>query len=354
MPPLKAFCQSGTLGIFGMTKAPIQTAEALLTQPRRTRWDWAAIAMDTAWFSLFLVWLIGRIIGDRNSLVQWISWIPTLGVVAFGCVWLACRAGDRRRHRFRRWGGLACAALTVGAAVRGDFRPLKAHVPASPQDIHIVQWNTDHPSGNDPRSMTALAAISAEHPTDLYLISTRGSITTQECVHQWAGPNFSSAGAGPFACVTTFPIEEARVIAATGKGNDMVWVAKFVLRPPSWNGRALRIAMVDLPSKPTLSRMQVAQELLADIRRGDLGEVDIVAGDFNALPGSLILSRVFPKFHDSWAEAGSGLRASWPRLFPLLSIDHVLLAPDMRAISSITANPGVSKHRMNVVSLRPL
>jgi endonuclease/exonuclease/phosphatase (EEP) superfamily protein YafD len=99
--------------------------------------------------------------------------------------------------------------------------------------------------------------------------------------------------------------------------------------------------------------MQVAQELLADIRRGDLGEVDIVAGDFNALPGSLILSRVFPKFHDSWAEAGSGLRASWPRLFPLLSIDHVLLAPDMRAISSITANPGVSKHRMNMVSLRP-
>ena len=111
--------------------------------------------------------------------------------------------------------------------------------------------------------------------------------------------------------------------------------------------------MVDLPSKPMLSRMQVAQELLTDIRRGDLGEVDIVVGDFNALPGSMILSRVFPMFHDSWTEAGSGLRASWPRLFPLLSIDHVLLAPDMRALSSITVDPGVSKHRMSVVVLRP-
>ena len=337
-----------------MTEASAHTVE--VTTPSKvlyTRWDWAARAIDAMWFSLFLVWGIGRIIGDRNSLVQWISWIPTLGVVAFGLVWLACRAGDRRRHRVRRWGGLACAALVCGAAVRGDFRPWTDHVAPSLQDIRIVQWNTDHPSGNDPRSMTALATISAEHAVDLFLISNRGSITTQNCVRQWAGPQFFSAGAGPFACVTTFPIEEARVIAASGKGNDMVWVAKFVVRPPSWNGRALRIAMVDLPSKPTLSRMQVAQELLTAVHRGDLGDVDIVAGDFNALPGSLILSRVFPNFHDSWAQAGSGLRTSWPRLFPLWSIDHVLLTPDMRAISSVTANPGVSKHRMNIVSLRP-
>ena len=337
-----------------MTEASAHTVE--VTTPSKvlyTRWDWAARAIDAMWFSLFFVWGIGRIIGDRNSLVQWISWIPTLGVVAFGLVWLACRAGDRRRHRVRRWGGLACAALVCGAAVRGDFRPWTDHVAPSLQDIRIVQWNTDHPSGNDPRSMTALATISAEHAVDLFLISNRGSITTQNCVRQWAGPQFFSAGAGPFACVTTFPIEEARVIAASGKGNDMVWVAKFVVRPPSWNGRALRIAMVDLPSKPTLSRMQVAQELLTAVHRGDLGDVDIVAGDFNALPGSLILSRVFPNFHDSWAQAGSGLRTSWPRLFPLWSIDHVLLTPDMRAISSVTANPGVSKHRMNIVSLRP-
>ena len=337
-----------------MTEASAHTVE--VTTPSKvlcTRWDWAARAIDAMWFSLFFVWCIGRIIGDRNSLVQWISWIPTLGVVAFGLVWLACRAGDRRRHRVRRWGGLACAALACGAAVRGEFRPWTDHVAPSPQDIRIVQWNTDHPSGNDPRSMTALATICAEHDVDLFLISNRGSITTQNCVRQWAGPQFFSAGAGPFACVTTCPIEEARVIAASGKGNDMVWVAKFVVRPPSWNGRALRIAMVDLPSKPTLSRMQVAQELLTAVHRGDLGDVDIVAGDFNALPGSLILSRVFPNFHDSWAQAGSGLRTSWPRLFPLWSIDHVLLTPDMRAISSVTANPGVSKHRMNIVSLRP-
>ena len=337
-----------------MTEASAHTVE--VTTPSKvlyTRWDWAARAIDAMWFSLFFVWCIGRIIGDRNSLVQWISWIPTLGVVAFGLVWLACRAGDRRRHRVRRWGGLACAALACGAAERGEFRPWTDHVAPSPQDIRIVQWNTDHPSGNDPRSMTALATICAEHDVDLFLISNRGSITMENCVRQWAGPQFFSAGAGPFACVTTFPIEEARVIAASGKGNDMVWVAKFVVRPPSWNGRALRIAMVDLPSKPTLSRMQVAQELLTAVHRGDLGDVDIVAGDFNALPGSLILSRVFPNFHDSWAQAGSGLRTSWPRLFPLWSIDHVLLTPDMRAISSVTANPGVSKHRMNIVSLRP-
>jgi len=350
---MSAFCQSGTRGTFGMTEASIESVQAPLPPTHLTRWDRAAIVMDAAWFSLFFVWCIGRIIGDRNSLVQWISWIPTLGVVAFGLVWLACRAGDRRRHRVRRWGGLACAALACGAAVRGDFRPWTDHVAPSPQDIRIVQWNTDHPSGNDPRSMTALATISAEHAVDLFLISNRGSITTENCVRQWAGPQFFSAGAGPFACVTTFPIEEARVIAVTGTGNDMIWLAKFVVRPPSWNGRALRIAMVDLPSKPTLSRMQVAQELLTAVHRGDLGDVDIVAGDFNALPGSLILSRVFPNFHDSWAQAGSGLRTSWPRLFPLWSIDHVLLTPDMRAISSVTANPGVSKHRMNIVSLRP-
>ena len=336
-----------------MTEASVEILDAPLPKARLALWDWARLLIDAAWFSLFAVWFLGRVIGDRNSLLQWISWIPTLGVVAFGCVWLACRAGDRRRHRWRRWGGLACAALAVGAAVRGDFKPWIDPVAASPQDIRIAQWNTDYPSGNDPRSITALANISAEHATEIFLISNRGSITTQECVHAWAGPDFSIAGAGPFACVTTFPIEEARVIAVTGQARDLVWVAKFVVRPPSWNGKPLRIAMVDLPSNPTLSRTRVAQELLVAINRGDLGEVDIVAGDFNALPGSTIISSVFPTFHDSWAQAGTGLRESWPRQFPLWSIDHVLLSPNMRAVSSVTANPGVSKHRMNIVSLRP-
>ncbi|MCE9620542.1 MAG: hypothetical protein K8R92_11640 [Planctomycetes bacterium] len=330
-----------TQEVAGSTAAPLRKSSILLNV--------AVWTLDALWFFLFASWLTGRIAGDRTIVLQWVSWIPTLGVVATGLIWLACRAGFRRRDRRRRWGGLACVAITIGAAVRNEWRPWSSAPPASPQDLRIVQWNTDYPSGNDSLSEAALANLEA----DIFLISNRGSITAQERARTWAGPDYSVAGAGLFACVTRFPVEEARTVAVGGQGRDLVWIAKFTLRPPSWGARPLRIAMIDLPSKPSLPRAEVTRELIADIQRGGLGEVDLVAGDFNALPGSSTVLKVFPNFHDSWEEAGSGIRNSWPRKFPLWSIDHVLLSPELQAVQSTTRDPGTSKHRMNVLILRP-
>ncbi len=239
--------------------------------------------------------------------------------------------------------------MVAAATLRGEVRVWSIEPAASPQDVRVAQWNTDALSGSDPRSEAVVVGLGA----DILLFSNRGSITSEDRVRAWAGADFTVAGAGIFACVTRFPIDEARVIAVDGKGHDLLWVAKFVVRPPAWQGRPLRIAMIDMPSRPTLSRESLARQLEHLLEHGELGEVDIVAGDFNALPGSEIIRQVFSAMHDAWEESGSGVRASWPRRLPLWSIDHVLLAPDIRATRCVTVDPGTSMHRLNLVSLRP-
>jgi hypothetical protein len=305
--------------------------------------------MDAAWSMILIGWMTGRLAGDRTIPLQWLSWMPTLAVLAAGLVWVGGRSALRGGAGWRRGLGVLGVVMVAAATLRGEVRVWSIEPAASPQDVRVAQWNTDALSGSDPRSEAVVVGLGA----DILLFSNRGSITSEDRVRAWAGADFTVAGAGIFACVTRFPIDEARVIAVDGKGHDLLWVAKFVVRPPAWQGRPLRIAMIDMPSRPTLSRESLARQLEHLLEHGELGEVDIVAGDFNALPGSEIIRQVFSAMHDAWEESGSGVRASWPRRLPLWSIDHVLLAPDIRATRCVTVDPGTSMHRLNLVSLRP-
>jgi len=153
--------------------------------------------------------------------------------------------------------------------------------------------------------------------------------------------------------VTTLPVREARQVFAGGTPGGRWWIARFEVLPPAWNGRPLRIAMVDLPSRPSLSRATVAAWLREACEQGSLGEFDVVAGDFNATDGSVILRSCFPGCRDALSEAGTGWLATWPRRFPLWKIDHVLVAPAIEVEEGRTVDPGVGDHRMTRVTLRP-
>ena len=89
------------------------------------------------------------------------------------------------------------------------------------------------------------------------------------------------------------------------------------------------------------------------IESGGLGEVDVVAGDFNAISGSVLLSRCFPGMRDAANEAGAGWYATWPRRFPLWQIDHTLLGPGLRCLRAWTLDPETSSHRMTMSILAP-
>jgi endonuclease/exonuclease/phosphatase (EEP) superfamily protein YafD len=294
-------------------------------------------------------WLVGRAAGDAWWWSQWLFWIPSAAVLLLA---LAALALGSLVGRAGRKSGLVLqvvvALLALIALLRNDlgFRVREPAITA--ETVHVLQWNTNWPSSDDSRSAQALA----DTPADIVLISNRGAITSPDRVRLWAGPDARVVGAGPFALVTRWPVREAIQIAGGGGAGKRWWVARFEVLPPMWRGTPMRIAMVDLPSRPTLSRAAVAEALWQACDEGSLGDVDLVAGDFNATDGSVILSRCFPTFRDALQVAGRGWLATWPRRFPMWRIDHVLVSASIEPLQGRTIDPGISSHRMTEVRLR--
>lgn len=320
--------------------------------PQATSSIWIAIASHVRVVSLlaFAAFGAGVSFEDRTLLTQWLSWIPA--VVPLALALLATGVSLMVRQRAWRWRAALqgmLVLLTGTFMLRTSLGLPRGGPDASPTQVRLLQWNTNWPAGDDPRSMQALASA----PADVALISNRGSITSVDMVHRWAGARSRVVGAGPFALVTMWPVVEARMVAAGGAGSGSWYVARFVILPPAWQGRPLRIAMVDLPSRPSLPRIEVANAMAQAIETGGLGDVDVVAGDFNAIGGSVILTRCFPRMRDAANEAGVGWYATWPRRFPLWQIDHTLVAAELRCLRAWTIDPGTSSHRMTMSILVP-
>lgn len=308
----------------------------------------AKILAAVAWMG-FLLWAAGVALHDTAAWTQWLSWIPAPAVaLGMGLVG-AAQIGLRKRR-----GGTAALALAGGMLVSLAWTfhasvGLGVEPGGRDRSVRILQWNTDWPSADDPRSAQALA----RQPADIVLNSNHGQIMQAGQLARWAPEGARVHLAGPFALVTTWPVLEARQVAASGPFRQACCVASFVVMPPGWDGRPLRIAMVDLPSRPALARREVARVLQEGCERGGLGQVDIVAGDFNAIDGSVILEECFPGFRDALTEAGRGWLCTWPRAFPLWKIDHVMLGESLRAIDAHVRDPGSSHHRMTIVDVEP-
>jgi endonuclease/exonuclease/phosphatase (EEP) superfamily protein YafD len=301
---------------------------------------------SVAWFA---AWFVGRIAEDRWAWSQWLFWIPSVTVMALSAVALATLwvTGEPRRGS-RVAIQMSVLLLSTVALLRSDLGIGLNGTDFGPGTVRVLQWNTNWPANDDERSVQALASV----PADIVLISNRGAITSPDQVRRWAGPEARVVGAGPFAMVTRWPVREAIQVSGGGGPGKRWWVARFEVLPPDWKGEPLRIAMVDLPSKPTLPRSSVAEALRNACEEGSLGSVDVVAGDFNATDGSVILARCFPGFHDALQASGRGWLATWPRRFPMWRIDHVLVSASIEPLQGRTIDPGISSHRMTEVRLR--
>lgn len=306
-----------------------------------------AVAVAVLGYATIVVWGLGLVLHDRWGWSQWLSWIPAPVVaiaLLMGAVFVRVLGGARQSGHASRLGWVAAAAVgwTVHASLGWSQPP-----DGRDRSVRLLQWNTDWPSGDDPRSAAALART----PADIVLNSNCGRVMSPEAVAAWAPEGARAFFAGPFALVTSWPVLEARAVAAGGSGRQFWYIARFVVMPPGWHGVPLRIAMVDLPSRPTLPKREIAAAVAQACVSGGLGEVDIVAGDFNAIDGSVILERGFPGFRDALVEAGRGWLCTWPRALPLWKIDHVLVGPDVRAIDASVLDPGTSHHRMTQVDV---
>ncbi|MBM4105163.1 MAG: hypothetical protein FJ257_02490 [Phycisphaerae bacterium] len=284
-------------------------------------------------------WAVGRVTSDLNPTLQFLSWVPAplfvlLLLAAAGIMTLAVR--PRRAAAV-----VAAIPLLVGV----DHLARRWGLPRACEDsLRIVHWN---PASPGPDEAEAFAVAVESRPFDVLVISNDWWLFGRPFTHQWVGRERRVFRAGPFAMVTDLPVEEARLVVASGRR----WVGMFRLAASPQFGRPLVIYVVDLPSSIRSPRREIARELTACLRDLDLPPADIVMGDFNMDFGSRSLASVFPSLRSAFSVAGQGYAGSYPREWPFWQPDQMLLAPGVEACGYRLIDLGMGTHRAQELML---
>ena len=110
---------------------------------------------------------------------------------------------------------------------------------------------------------------------------------------------------------------------------------------------------VDEDNRARVARADIFGKLRAALEGMSLGAPDVVIGDMNATPGSVAVASTWPQMSDACSDSGRGLRATFPREFPLWAIDRCLVAPQWRATEWMSWDPGIGAHRGQRIIIKP-
>lgn len=378
----------------------MRTASSLGRPPRRIP-AVASVLLATLALAVGLTWVIGRTLTDRQQWSQYLFWLPTWVYFGVAVVLLALSVSLAwmavvRRGKFKRWPGrfLRGAAMMLSGAMMlwAAFVECRIHAligrqramaSAAPEGgLRILFWNPSSFLGID------LATPMLSIPSDLAIVDNPPwdrqmsplADGYDNCVSLVLQPNFVVLSRFPIKrfAVTTLglrgreqvPSEPGGLsgIGETPTGNIDPGRAMFLeVDTTASLGRPVVVWVLDLPSDQRLARRDMMDSAAQAIAAWEgqamkplLGgkwaiipepvkgfpEPDIVLGDFNTPRGSASLQRLAPGMSNAYDQGGAGYTASFPRGWPLLHLDQVLVAPWLRAQDYRVLDPGIARHKM--------
>lgn len=291
-------------------------------------------------------WVLGQCIADRWAWAQWIFWTPAWAMAVVAAVGGATAWRWLPRVPARRVALAACAAAFAWSVLRFAWCDIgwSSAATGGAGTITVTHWNPQWPG----EESLACGEALAPELGDVTVISGPGSMLRFDARGVWLPEGFRTHDHGNFGIVSRIPVIEHRSLASLsipGVGN--VWLAWFVVRPE--RGPDIRILAIDLPSSPRRARGDVAEGLAAALAAAGLPAVpDLVVGDLNCTPGSVIIPVAAPGLSSAPPWRASGWMCTYRRPWPVLRIDHMLAGPRLEWVGYRTADLGCREHRAQV------
>lgn len=295
-------------------------------------------------------WMAGQAALDRWWWSQWCFWVPAWPVAivtASGALAASrtIRPGVARRVALALLCGAALLAGARSARYEFGWAPARA---SGPDSIDVTHWNPQWPGE---RALDFGRALAPELG-DVAILTTPGSMLRATVADDWLPAGYRARNFGTFGVVSRLAIAEARVLAtATPPGVGLVCIAWVEVR--SERGDPLRILVVDLPSDPRVARGRVAaaaRDLLAEVRLPALP--DLVVGDLNSTPGSVVQRAVAPGCDHAPPWRCSGWLGTYERPWAQLRIDAMLSREGVEWVSYRTLDLGIGRHRAQRGAIR--
>ena len=303
----------------------------------------AGAVLVIAAVALLIGWLLGVILSDRWTWTQWLSWIPALMLIPTGLAWLL---GTAMLPALRRAWPVGAILILAGPMVFlvDNWRPHRPPLDPGPA-LTITQWTLGSVLENEDDYAKQLIQAGSE----VNIVEGGRRVRWSQPIKDWLGPDHQSLSTGIFCVLTKLPVTTFRsCIWAEG-----IHVAFLEINGPGFEQVPLGILLVDLPSDPSLSRWNIAGQLQSLLQQADIGSYDMVIGDFNMPSGSAALATLFPGYTPAWQSAGEGWAPTFPRAWPVARIDHVLISDQVEVTGLRTSDPGMSRHRLQVMQVKP-
>jgi hypothetical protein len=291
---------------------------------------------------LAAAWIAAQPVADRWTWSQWIHWLPGWAAAAgaapaFLIVRRLARHGRARTAALAALGAAAVLGVARSAVQDVGWRLLP---PAVDGTLAVTHWNARWPG----RAALEAGRALAPELGDVAVLSSPGSMLRADVACEWVPPGFRCRDLGMFGIVSRWPVVGARMLASSPLGESgTVWIGWFEVELPG--GDALSILAIDLPSDPWLPRGELALRLRALLDAAPPPrEPDLVVGDLNCTPGSVVLSSLPRGTAAAPPWAATGWLATYPADFPVLRIDTMRIGPRWEWCDYRTWRLGVSAH----------
>jgi hypothetical protein len=349
---------------------------------------------------LLAAWIFGHFVTDRFYLTQFLWWIPTVimlpASLVLGLAWrllapggayavktdFTSAAGPRRpTSQTQKLYLLGCGAV-VAYVLIAEWRlgNVLRRPPTSP-GVRLVAWNESWaPMKPSHDNLVALKA-------DIIFVANPHYTFDAAGVRASMGPTTYSARGGILTVFSKFPILR-HGFCPLGIALEPNRPKYPILNPDHIdNGEAMWLELdvpalggpviawcIDMPSDVWLDRERAFREArnAIDSFRGPVmvrqdsgmdrpepmsGEVlgfpapGIIMGDCNTPRGSYSLSLLHANMHHAFDDAGRGPDYTYPRQWPIIAIDQILLSPRLVASHYEILDLGGARHRAQLAVL---
>lgn len=247
--------------------------------------------------------------------------------------------------RDRRW-AIGGAAFVLGA-VCGIVWYARTHYEHSrtrdEKAIRLAVWNAARPR----KGAAVLAGRLLDKEPDIAVFVESGDLETagvrRSVTERFEGYRSAAIGGG----VTVFArgAIRRRGFHELGRRNRLVLFTVELARG------SVEVAVADLTSNPFTPR-RTAFEMLRDVVGSADPPPDAIVGDFNTPADSVWFAPLRRNYARAFETAGTGRDATWPRLLPLIAIDHIWVRNEHAAHHADIVPLRGSDHRAVVAEVR--